>query len=26
VQHPAELAYALGSNPRLQTIFKGQLV
>ena len=26
VQRPAELAYALGSNPRLQTIFKGQLV
>ena len=26
VQHPAELAYALGSNPRLQTIFKGHVV
>jgi imidazolonepropionase len=26
VQHPAELAYALGSNPHLQTIFKGQVV
>ncbi len=26
VQHPAELAYALGSNPRLQTIFKGKVV
>jgi len=26
VQRPAELAYALGSNPRLQTIFKGQVV
>ncbi|MES2948618.1 MAG: imidazolonepropionase [Pseudomonadota bacterium] len=26
VQRPAELAYALGGNPRLQTIFKGQLV
>jgi imidazolonepropionase len=26
VQHPAELAYALGSNPRLQTVFKGQVV
>ena len=26
VQHPAELAYALGSNPRVQTIFKGQVV
>jgi len=26
VQHPAELAYALGSNPRLQTIFNGQVV
>ena len=26
VQHPAELAYALGSNPRLKTIFKGQVV
>ncbi len=25
VQHPAELAYALGSNPRLQTIFKGKV-
>ena len=24
VQRPAELSYALGSNPRLQTIFKGQ--
>ncbi|MDO8286677.1 MAG: imidazolonepropionase [Rhodoferax sp.] len=26
VQQPAELAYALGSNPRLQTIFKGHVV
>ena len=26
VQHPAEVAYALGGNPRLQTIFKGQVV
>jgi len=26
VQRPAELAYALGGNPRLQTIFKGQRV
>jgi imidazolonepropionase len=26
VQHPAELAYAMGSNPRLQTIFKGQVL
>jgi len=25
VQRPAELAYALGGNPRLQTIFKGQV-
>ena len=25
VQRPAELAYALGSNPRLKTIFKGQV-
>lgn len=25
VQRPAELSYALGSNPRLQTIFKGQV-
>ena len=25
VQRPAELCYALGGNPRLQTIFKGQL-
>ena len=25
VQHPAELAYALGANPHLRTIFKGQL-
>jgi len=24
VQRPAELSYALGANPRLQTIFKGQ--
>lgn len=24
VQHPAELAYALGANPRRQTLFKGQ--
>ncbi|MES2582172.1 MAG: imidazolonepropionase [Pseudomonadota bacterium] len=26
VQRPAELSYALGGNPRLQTIFKGQEV
>jgi imidazolonepropionase len=26
VQRPAELAYALGANPRLKTIFKGQVV
>jgi imidazolonepropionase len=26
VQRPAELSYALGANPRLQTVFKGQLV
>ena len=26
VQRPAELAYALGSNPRLQTVFRGQVV
>jgi len=26
VQHPAQLCYALGANPRLQTIFKGQAV
>ena len=25
VQHPAELAYALGVNPQRQTVFKGQL-
>ncbi len=25
VQHPAELAYALGANPRRQTVFKGQI-
>jgi imidazolonepropionase len=25
VQRPAELSYALGGNPRLQTIFKGQV-
>lgn len=25
VQRPAELSYALGANPRLQTIFKGQI-
>ena len=25
VQRPAELSYAFGSNPRLQTVFKGQL-
>jgi imidazolonepropionase len=24
VQHPAQLAYALGANPHLQTIYKGQ--
>ncbi|MDI1237503.1 MAG: imidazolonepropionase [Polaromonas sp.] len=26
VAHPAQLAYAFGSNPRLQTVFKGDLV
>jgi imidazolonepropionase len=26
VQRPAELSYALGGNPRLQTIFKGQVL
>ena len=26
VAHPAQLAYALGANPRLQTIFEGQAV
>ena len=26
LQRPAELAYAFGRNPRLQTVFKGQLV
>jgi imidazolonepropionase len=26
VQRPAELSYAFGSNPRLQTVFKGQLI
>ena len=26
VHHPAELAYALGGNPRLKTIFKGQVL
>lgn len=26
VQRPAELAYALGANPRIQTVFKGQTV
>ena len=25
VQRPSELSYAFGSNPRLQTVFKGQL-
>ena len=25
VSHPAQLAYALGGNPHLQTVFKGQL-
>ncbi len=24
VHHPAELSYALGANPRIQTVFKGQ--
>ena len=24
VQHPAQLCYALGANPRVQTVFKGQ--
>jgi imidazolonepropionase len=26
VQSPAELSYALGANPRIQTVFKGQVV
>ena len=26
VAHPAQLAYALGANPRLQTVFEGQVV
>jgi imidazolonepropionase len=26
VERPAELSYALGANPRLQTVFKGQVV
>jgi imidazolonepropionase len=26
VERPAELSYALGTNPRLQTVFKGQVV
>ncbi|MBX3587070.1 MAG: imidazolonepropionase [Ramlibacter sp.] len=26
VDHPAQLAYAMGANPRLQTVFKGQPV
>jgi len=26
IQRPAELSYALGSNPRMQTVFKGQVV
>ena len=26
VQHPAQLSYALGANPRLQTVFNGELV
>lgn len=26
VQRPAELSYALGANPRLQTVFKGRLL
>ncbi len=26
VERPAELSYALGANPRLQTVFKGQLL
>ena len=26
VQHPAELAYALGANPHSQTIFQGQVL
>jgi len=26
VQRPAELSYALGANPRLKTVFKGQVV
>ena len=25
-QHPAQLSYAMGSNPRIQTVFKGQVV
>jgi imidazolonepropionase len=26
VRHPAQLAYAIGANPRLQTVFNGELV
>jgi imidazolonepropionase len=26
VQHPAQLCYTLGANPRVQTVFKGQAV
>ena len=26
VQRPAELSYALGANPRIQTVFKGQII
>ena len=26
VQHPAQLSYAMGSNPRIQTVFQGQVV
>ncbi len=26
VAHPAQLAYALGANPRLRTVFNGELV
>jgi imidazolonepropionase len=26
VQHPAQLSYAMGSNPRIQTVFQGKVV
>jgi imidazolonepropionase len=25
-QHPSQLSYAMGSNPRIQTAFQGQVV